>query len=213
VRIISRIHERFLIYCEKIYDISAKDLEVSYPSKEWTTLTWSFWLISDLQNLMLGSVSEKKRGLFFMNKIDRFSFHHDLSRKIYLYHLLRARTNKKNILIPEVGPCGFDVLIALAAGFQEISVYDCDQRFLDCCKSIWGDRVREYILSDSESFCFDKYRENYIIISPDWFHGSLENSDNVIKVESGKNFSSHIKLVSREMVKDFCEQINQVTII
>lgn len=143
-----------------------------YPGVSWGTIPWSFRLLLDWLSFQ---AYQERRSVFgsFVFKPDLHSFHHDFSSKLFLFReLLELRKKTNRILVPEAGPCGFDVLVALIAGFDHVVVYERDPVFLKCLREIYGNCISEYIQSETDQFDFSPYLRGYVIVAADWFHGS-----------------------------------------
>ncbi len=206
----------------KSYDaLFGEDLRLvqsSYPDENWNVWTWSDRLLKDFEALKTGSESSLNLslGLFFnKNTLDKNSVHFDFSRKLYLYKKLRDLENKDGILIPECGPCGFELLVAIAAGFSRIVTYDISPEFIECARSIYSDYDVKLEVSSSKSFNFNLYSGQLsTAILPDWGHDSIDEKLNgfiqPVAYTSSRNFLEHKMKITPWLIKDFRERVSSL---
>jgi hypothetical protein len=157
-------------------------IKALYPSERWSAVSWTYRLIKDFErsyfmSKLLRLVPRPMREIIFqflvIKLIDIKSYHKDCSRKIFLFKILNSIEGKKKIVLPECGPAGFEIMVAKAAGFDEIITYDNNQNYIDCFRLIWPDI--KCFFSTTANFDFHYYvKQDYIVLIPDWSHDNIE---------------------------------------
>jgi glycosyltransferase involved in cell wall biosynthesis len=214
----SALLNRWLKICKEKFQLNVEDLHLPYPHPKWGTQSWSYMLIKDMErtNLLFAERPVKTlTGYFYRNVLrrrsffDHFSHHHDYSRKVYLYKLLKTRGITK-LLIPECGPCGFEILVAKMAGVKEVHTYDVEKSFIDSCKELYGSDFASYSVSSTKDFNFQPYFDNgFFVIRPDWPHddliAKLKDYPKTIVYSDPNDFSFHLKNLTLQDFRDFAE--------
>jgi hypothetical protein len=206
----------------------AESIGARYPSKEWNALSWSYCLVRDLrlwqevvsafdlQNAGSSGISWWQRlrvgGIFR----DWYSYHGDASRKIYLANLLLSRKLHATLYVPEVGPCGFDLLPAVWSGYERIVAFDIDSEYVDLCKRIWDGFEIRFDVRDSKEFFRSNDVRNADILLPDWgHHGSVGKEGeakgwNLIGYSEKDAFRSHLKSLKIEDYFRFFRNLERI---
>jgi hypothetical protein len=208
---------------------SNETIAAKYPSSEWNTLSWSYLLVKDLifwndycsdydrhHKSDPGILKRflQKRSVFK----ERYSYHGDPSRKVYLYKLLCDHKKSNKVIIPEVGPCGFDVAACLMAGYQEVRVLDLNSSYLEVCREIWGNFITQSSVLDSKEIENIRDLAEYDLIIPDWWHGAdLMNHPtflnvNCITYAKKSAFSEHYKKIDALDFFNFFRKLNQLSV-
>ena len=217
---LTKLRENFSSFYLEHYDVCVTDIEAEYPDKNWNVWTWSNILLLDFELFVHKSNKftdfYKALALRFGRKsLDKNSYHYDFSRKIFLFKKLQNERNKIGILIPECGPCGFEILIALMSGYKKIVAYDIDPVLIKCAKRLYADFNIDFIESSSNSFDFEKYKNQCpTIIVPDWGHDDIGKKakifDNSICYTDSKSFLSHKKYITLTDLRDFRKKISSL---
>jgi hypothetical protein len=149
-----------------------------FPSNEWNVASWSYRLVRDL--LLKRALHESRLDGLRLRIADRLtasahSYHWDCEYKALLFSALRKRSPKDvTVLLPEIGPYGFDLLMARCAGFSRFVAYDKDEQTIDTCRRFHAGLDLELIVSTSATFDFAKYVDrNTVVVFPDWPHDEL----------------------------------------
>jgi hypothetical protein len=155
-----------------------------FPSREWNLKSWSYRLVEDLalkwslHRSRLGEGRGWKLRVADGLTASAFSFHHDADYKALLYSTLtggRSSSERTIVVLPEVGPFGFDLLVARCAGFRRFVAYDKDAQTVDLCRAFHRGAHVEYSVSTSAGFDFGRYASaDHLIVFPDWPHDELE---------------------------------------
>jgi hypothetical protein len=199
-------------------------IAATYPSSDWNTLSWSYRLVLDLKRLRqrrarrglgVSGFFEKLFGLFGRHPArDRFSYHGDSSRKIYLLKVLRERKKNSCLVVPEVGPMGFDIVPALSAGYEKVIAFDVNQKYVDLCREVWSEwDGLKFEVADTNTFFsqLDFFGKDVLI--PDWSHLSgveelrKRNGINLIEYAPPRDFFGHLKRIDQTDIDRFFEGI------
>jgi hypothetical protein len=190
-----------------------------YGASGWNSLSWSYLLIKDLlawQGQCALSDGRERDWLpdFFWKRRFRehFSAHGDASKKVFLYQVLEQKKRCAKLVIPEVGPCGFDLIPAILAGYEEIRVFDINPDYIGICKGIWGDRVARYDVMDSKGY-FERNQLglDFDVIVPDWSHHDIRHP-NSIHYADRSDFFRHWKKIRKDVFFRFFKELNKVSL-
>jgi hypothetical protein len=170
-----------------------------YPSPEWNLKSWSYRLVEDLVLKRALHRSRLADGFDWKLRItDRltesaWSYHQDASYKALLYSALlrESRREARTLVLPEVGPFGFDLLVGRCAGFTRFVAYDKDAATVDACRAFYRGVDAAYEVSPSATFDFTRFATpDHVIVFPDWPHDDLEKRlaglDNVVRYSARK---------------------------
>ena len=120
-----------------------------------------------------------------------FSLHYDASYKALLFAALARRRSAGDriVVLPEVGPFGFDLLVARCAGFSRFIAYDKDLPTVQTAQAFHTGVQVEYTVSSSAAFDFARYSSpEHLVVFPDWPHDDLERRlagfDNLVRYSS-----------------------------
>lgn len=148
----------------------------------------------------------------FFNKLinkkyfDKFSYHFDFSRKVYLFKKLKKINKNSKLLFPECGLVGFDMIIAHKLGFKNIKGYDLDKNCKISIYKIWGINLK---IESSNTKNYNLKNNDYIIIKPDWpsiyFNEKFKDAKKIIEYSNRYNFGDHFKKLK---LVDFTKFIN-----
>jgi hypothetical protein len=155
-----------------------------FPSPQWNIKSWSFRLVEDLllkralHRSRLADGSAWKLRIAARLTANAFSYHDDAEYKGLLHSALMSRADAAKrvvVVLPEVGPFGFDLLIARCAGFQRFVAYDKDAQTIELCRAFHRDVDVEYMVSTSAAFDADRFASaDHLVVFPDWPHDQLE---------------------------------------
>jgi hypothetical protein len=184
-------------------NISATHL-ASFPSQQWGTKAWSFRLLQDLiQELSINKSPEPFR--FCRHRLKSFfSYHRDFEAKVNLHKQLKLHGEKGGrYLIPECGPCGFDIFITLmTCSPEKVVAFDTNPTFSQCCENIYAPFSKVTIqTSASNDFNFSDYKD-YLLIEPDWPHFDYSKLP-LKKIKYSQKKRSDIKITSKDIYNFF----------
>jgi hypothetical protein len=167
-----------------------------YPSPQWNVQSWSYRLVEDLRlmaalhrsRLRESALGRAKLRLAARLAEGAYSYHHDATYKALLFTLLQRHAQRRAsvLVLPEVGPFGFDLLIARCAGFSRFVAYDKDTSTVETCRAFHSGVAVEYSVSSTAAFDFAPFRtQQHLIVFPDWPHDELARRlagfDNVLQ--------------------------------
>lgn len=125
---------------------------------------------------------------------DKFSYHFDFSRKVYLFKKLKKLNRNSKLLFPECGLIGFDMIIAHKLGFKNIMGYDLQKNCKTSVNKIWGINLK---IESSNTKNYNFKNNEYIVIKPDWpseyFNEKFKNAKKILKYSNKDNFGDHFK--------------------
>jgi len=135
---------------------------------------------------------------------DKFSYHFDFSRKVFLYKKLKKLNRRSKLLFPECGLLGFDMIIAHKLVFKNIEGYDVDKTCKNSVNKIWGTNLKIKIINTKNL----KIPNNeYLIIKPDWpsiyFDNKFKDEKNTLEYSNKYDFGSHINKLKMDDFIDF----------
>ena len=160
------------------------DLWAGYPGPGWGPLPWCWRLMQGLRlAAMMHQYQERAAGRWggvlcrrmLAPATDAFLFHYDASPKLRLFQKLADRPAKGPVLVPEVGPCGFDILSCYLASHRSIVGYDLRPDFVECCREIWSPLVElDLQVCSTAEFDFERWSGQVeLVVLLDWSHDNL----------------------------------------